>query len=130
MLLEYFAVKAIQNQMNKENFADATTATGTTATATTPAATAPVVATTEPVKEEKGSIFGLVVFLIFFVLLAVWAVSLSWSSNTMAGWSLVPKIFFAFFAALFNMSYLMSHLLHKVDLLMVLKELKPPAAEF
>ena len=65
-----------------------------------------------------------VFLLIIWLALAIWAVSLSWSSNTVIGYNPLAKGFFAFFAFFFATSYLFSHLIHKLDLLYFIDKLQ------
>lgn len=77
----------------------------------------------DDVDREAAAAIGigllLLILLGIFVslLLGVAAVYLSWSSNSVIGWDPVFKIIFALFAFFNPVSYLISHLLHKVDLL-------------
>ena len=57
-----------------------------------------------------------ITILLIELFLAVWAVYLSWTSNSLVGWNVFAKIFFAFFALLFGLNYLCIHLFNKWDL--------------
>jgi len=70
-------------------------------------------------------------FLMIFILLAgipltIWACYLSWTSNTIVEWGTGFKILFAFFAFLSPLGYLLSHLIHKYDLLTYIEKIKTP----
>jgi hypothetical protein len=56
------------------------------------------------------------VILIIEILIGVWAAKLSWSSNELVQYSVVPRAIFAIFAFLFGVVYLLSYLLFKWDL--------------
>jgi len=83
----------------------------------------PVEQKTEVVKTEKKKNS-----VVFYLLIAAWlllgafASFLSWTSNSLIGWNVIGKVFFAFFAFLFNQTYLISHLFHKMDLLQFIQE--------
>lgn len=58
----------------------------------------------------------LLVVLVIELALAVWAVYLSWTSNSLVGWNVGAKLFFAFVAFFFALNYLLIHLFNKWDL--------------
>ena len=71
-------------------------------------------------KVDKWAWVAFFVFLLIVVielLFAVFAVYLSWTSNSLIGWNVFSKVFFAIFAFLFAINYLLIHLFNKVDLL-------------
>jgi hypothetical protein len=71
--------------------------------------------------EDKKMSLGLgLAFGSIYLLLAIWAVTLSWSSNSIAGWSFPAKIIFCIFAFVGAIQYLFVHLIHKYDLLLVI----------
>lgn len=57
------------------------------------------------------------VTLLWLLLFGAPAAYLSWSSNSLIGWHWLMKAFFAFFAFTNGFWYLISHLIHKVDLI-------------
>lgn len=61
-------------------------------------------------------------YLILFIVAAYYAVRLSWSSNTLLGYSQAAKILFAIFAFLFPFTYLAGHLVFKWDLLNLIEK--------
>lgn len=75
-----------------------------------------------------GGFFGIFFLIIFFLLLGIpltiGACYLSWESNTLIEWGTGFKVLFAFFAFLSPFSYLLSHLIHKYDLLTYIKKQK------
>lgn len=83
----------------------------------------------DPAGDAKGTMgtMSVVMACIFFLVwlgLGVWAVTLSWSSNSMVGWGALPKVFFAIVAFLFNQSYLLTHLIWKLDLIWYIRSLE------
>lgn len=58
----------------------------------------------------------LIVILVIELALAIWAVYLSWTSNSLIEWNAFAKVFFALFAFLFSINYLITHLINKWDL--------------
>lgn len=70
----------------------------------------------------------LIALIILIVLCSIWAAYLSWKSNSMLGWGPVPKVIFAVFAFWAGVSYLLSHLIHKLDLLLRIERGPPPTA--
>ncbi|MAT10747.1 MAG: hypothetical protein CMM02_07040 [Rhodopirellula sp.] len=92
------------------------------------------IATTEVISAGSNVFLGVTILYVFlliiWLLLAIWAVSLSWSSNTVVGYNPVAKGFFAFFAFFFATSYLFSHLIHKLDLLYFIDKLKNRGSSF
>ena len=75
-----------------------------------------------------GGFFG-VLFLIIFIFLiiiplTILACYLSWTSNTFIEWGTGFKVLFAFFAFMSPISYLVSHLIHKYDLLTYIEKQK------
>lgn len=60
----------------------------------------------------------LVVLVIVFIVLAIIAIKLSWSSNSRIGWSTPMKVFFALMTIVFSpVSYIIAHIIYKMDLL-------------
>jgi hypothetical protein len=70
-------------------------------------------------------IFGLTIFL--WVVLGGLAVYLSWTSNRLIGWNVAYCLLFAVFAALFETSYIVTHLVNKLDLLVYIRMRLPQA---
>ena len=70
------------------------------------------------VKKGAAWFFGILVavFLVEAVC-GVLAIYLSWTSNTLIGWSSLPKGMFAFFAFFFGLQYVITHLINKLDLI-------------
>lgn len=76
-------------------------------------------------EEPKRSGWGAFVwFLFWLVLFGLPAAMLSWSSNELAGWHWMARIPFAIFAFLFGLSYLLVHLVNKLDLIIALRALR------
>jgi len=73
-------------------------------------------------------IIGLIIYLIIAIALGIWAVKLSWSSNTLIEWGKGYKIIFAFFAFIGAFQYLVAHLVFKADLLGYIRKIKPAVA--
>ena len=67
--------------------------------------------------------FIVVVFILGTIdlVIGVVAATYSWKSNALAGWSPASRVIYAFIAFLFGMNYLLSHLIHKADLVSVVK---------
>jgi len=55
------------------------------------------------------------------LVIGVIAATYSWKSNALAGWGPASRVVYAFLAFLFGMNYLLSHLIHKADLVSVVK---------
>lgn len=72
----------------------------------------------------------LVVVIAIEIALAVWAVYLSWTSNSLIEWNIFAKLFFAIFAFLFSVSYLITHLINKWDLIHYIKTHKQEVNAF
>jgi hypothetical protein len=66
----------------------------------------------------------LIALFILFLVLSLWAASLSWASNTLIGWGIFPKVIFAIFAFLSGIGYLFAHLIYKLDLIRYIKRVK------
>ena len=77
------------------------------------------------VEDDKALETFSTVFVVFGVvwmlIVGVPAVYLSWTSNTLIGWHVGFKIFFAIFAFLTGLSYLLTHLINKLDLINFIK---------
>jgi membrane-anchored protein YejM (alkaline phosphatase superfamily) len=71
--------------------------------------------------DDKISWTWLIIEIILGVVFGVFAVWLSWSSNSVAGYNIALKILFAIFAFLFGFLYIISHIMFKLDLLNALK---------
>ena len=75
--------------------------------------------------------FGFFFLMIFILLvgipLTIWACYLSWTSNTVVEWGTGFKVLFAFFVFLSPLSYLLTHLIHKYDLLTYIEKIKTPS---
>lgn len=75
--------------------------------------------------DNKGQkIFSLIVWIVSSVLFGAVAAYLSWTSNTVVGHDVALKVFFAIFAFLFGVWYIISHVIHKLDLVSALKAYK------
>jgi hypothetical protein len=57
-----------------------------------------------------------VIYIVIMIPFAIFAVFLSWSSNSLIEWGTGFKVFFAFFAFIMPINYLFTHLIHKYDL--------------
>jgi signal transduction histidine kinase len=91
-----------KNTIVSEKFADSSTDTTTITT-----------------RENNWAWVALLILIAVFAFelaLAFWAVYLSWTSNSLVGWNVFAKIFFAIFAFLFALNYLLIHLFNKWDL--------------
>lgn len=62
-----------------------------------------------------------VVAFVLGLALGIWAAMLSWEANALAGWGVVPKLIFSLFSFLGSVSYLLTYLIYKLDLVMPLK---------
>ena len=62
-----------------------------------------------------------VIMFVIGLALGIWAAMLSWEANALAGWGFVPKLIFALFSFLTSVSYLLTYLIYKLDLVMPLK---------
>jgi hypothetical protein len=77
-------------------------------------------------RHGRSNVFGgmeTIVSVVFLILFGVPAAYLSWTSNTTVGWHWGFKLVFALFAFTFGLTYLVAHLLHKLDLLMLVRRL-------
>ena len=79
---------------------------------------------------KGGFLLLLVVVIAIEIALAVWAVYLSWTSNSLIEWNIFAKLFFAIFAFLFSVSYLITHLINKWDLIHYIKTHKQEVNAF
>jgi hypothetical protein len=86
-------------------------------------------------EKEKNSTDGLgwlgfFFFMIFLLLIGIpitiLACYLSWTSNTVIEWGEGFKVLFAFFAFFSPFNYLLTHLIHKYDLLTYIEKIKTP----
>lgn len=73
--------------------------------------------------EQKDRISTPLVMLIFvvYLILGIYAARLSWYSNTKAGWNNGYKILFSIFAFMFPITYIIAHIIFKLDLLAKIK---------
>ena len=71
-----------------------------------------------------GFFFLVIFFLVIGIPLTIWACYLSWTSNTVIEWGTGFKVLFAFFVFLSPIGYLLSHLIHKYDLLTYIEKIK------
>lgn len=71
--------------------------------------------------DSSNSTMFVAVVVVVLLALSVVSAYLSWSSNSLVGWSTGGKVFFAVFAFVFQISYIPSHILHKLDLLRHIK---------
>ena len=71
--------------------------------------------------------FWMIFILLVGIPLAIWACYLSWTSNTVVEWGTGFKVLFAFFAFLSPLNYLLTHLIHKYDLLTYIEKIKTPS---
>lgn len=88
-------------------------------------------------QKQNNADFGALNWFVFFFLmifillvgipLTIWACYLSWTSNTVVEWGTGFKILFAFFVFLSPLSYLLTHLIHKYDLLTYIEKIKTPS---
>ena len=122
--LAYLVKNTYQKLQHLEKFEDAkaTTTSGTS----TPAPIDTSVQPSNPsiinaVKDNKttngASMIGLIFYLIFAILFGGYSAYLSWFANSMINWQSGWKIFFSFCAFFAGFSYLMTYLIHKLDLL-------------
>ena len=72
-------------------------------------------------RKRKWSLAAWIIWGTLSLLFGVFAVWLSWSSNSVAGYNIALKILFAIFAFLFGFFYIISHIMFKLDLLNALK---------
>lgn len=117
-----YLVKSTYNKLqNVEKFEDAKTATNTSASTPAPV----IVPEAKPVegKSSIGMFFG-IISLIFVILFGSYAAYLSWFANSLINWQTGWKIFFSFFAFFGGFSYLMTYLIHKLDLLNYIRRSK------
>lgn len=75
-------------------------------------------------KMSTLAIVGWLIWLVWFVGFGMWAANLSWTANTLAEWGFVWKVFFAVFAFLFGLSYVLPYYVYKADLVRVLMRLQ------
>lgn len=61
---------------------------------------------------------------VFYVLIGSLSAYLSWSSNAYIGWNPVFCFIFALFSFIFAGSYLLGHVIFKLDLLAALREFR------
>jgi len=129
VLTAYFTLLGIKEKFytKTENF-DGTAAAATTSAKPAATTTAATPAATSSSKSTGAA--GAIIFVVFLIIIGViglicgiFAAKLSWSSNTVAEWGNGPKTFFAIVAFFYGISYLFSHLIHKVDLLAKIKKL-------
>ena len=77
---------------------------------------------------STGVFFGVFFLIIFLLLLGIpmtiLACYLSWTSNTLIEWGTGFKVLFAFFFFFAPVNYLLSHLVHKYDLLTYIQKPK------
>lgn len=71
-----------------------------------------------------------ILILVVFFALGIWAAYLSWTSNTVVGWNTFAKVIFAIFAYFSNLSYLLGHLIYKLDLLNMIQKLSAARPAF
>lgn len=74
--------------------------------------------------DDDGSKMGtatLIIYIVLWVVFGLIAVWLSWSSNSVAGYNALLKILFAIFAFLFAGTYIIFHIICKLDLLHLIK---------
>jgi hypothetical protein len=60
--------------------------------------------------------------LIIYLVVGIYAAKLSWYSNTLAKWSQGYKVLFAIVAFMFPFTYITAHILFKLDLLERIKK--------
>lgn len=113
----------VNNTYGKLQHAEKFEATGTpTAGASTPAPIVTVEAM--PASTFSGSIFSWIFFIIFVFVFGAFSSYLSWQANTLVHWDIGFKLFFSFFAFLSGFSYLITYLVHKLDLLNYIRRSK------
>ena len=71
------------------------------------------------------SLIFTVMWLVFTIGFGIWAAKLSWKANTLVDWDDSYKYLFSFFAFMGGVSYLLSYLIYKSDLVNALSKLKP-----
>ena len=69
-------------------------------------------------------LFIIIYLLLIGIPMGIVACYLSWNSNTLIEWGTGFKVLFAFFAFLGPLNYLLSHLIHKYDLLTYIEKEK------
>lgn len=106
-------VHLVKNTLKQKEYFD------TTAAPAAPAASTPAPAQVQPQNNSTnvGWTAGMIFYIIFVVLFGGYAAYLSWKSNSLINWGAGWKIFYAFFAFVFSIYYLISHLIHKGDLI-------------
>lgn len=67
------------------------------------------------------SVLLLVAELVLYILLGSLSAWLSWTSNTTLGWHPLFRVIFAIFAFIFSVTYVLSHIVFKLDILAALR---------
>lgn len=150
-LLASFVAKAVYEKFtdapSKTTTTPSTTTTTTSTTtpsivsSATPSITSSTTSSTykpsTPIKTKSGSggsivgVFAIisliftVMWFIFTIVFGIWAAKLSWKANTLVDWDDSYKYLFSFFAFMGGVSYLLSYLIYKSDLVNALSKLKP-----
>ncbi len=76
-----------------------------------------------------GIVFSVGLILLELVL-GVWAAVLSFKSNRFIGWGAAPSVLFAIFAFLFNILYLLTHLICKCDIISFVRKQNQTIQQF
>lgn len=76
----------------------------------------------------ESSVVGWIIWSIIVIPLGAFAAYLSWDANTLVEWDTIPKVIFSFFAFLTGISYLISYVIYKYDMVIALRKFAPVAA--
>ena len=110
MLEAFFAAKLYKNFNKNERFEDSTYGGNKKNNTST--------------NTDFNWIFLIIYLLLIALPLGIAACYFSWTSNTLIEWGTGFKVLFAFFAFLAPLQYLLSHLIHKYDLLTYIEKQK------
>lgn len=92
----------------------------------------PNAASSDPGLISISTLISVIAELVFYVIIGGFASWLSWTSNSSIGWNPVFCVIFSILAFFFAGTYLMGHLIFKLDLLLTLRAVKsllsPPTA--
>lgn len=109
--LGYLIKSTLTKLSNAEKFETTTTVTTTEVTKNNTTNTPPA---------EGFAIFGIIIMIVVFIFTVIiggYSAYLSWYANTLIEWGTGYKVLFSFFAFLSGVSYLLSYLIYKLDLL-------------
>lgn len=73
-----------------------------------------------------GGVVPLLIVLLVLISIGGYSAYLSWGANSLAGWGILSKIFFSFFAFLSGISYLIAYFIYKLDLVHTIVRMTPP----